>query len=497
MTFPGLTHSRAALVTGCVVAAAASAAAFHVKATADPPSSVNLQPCDVPGIPSGGRCGTYEVYENRAIRTGRKIGLNIVVIPALNATSVPEAVFWLEGGPGGAGTQAIGPVSQNYLRGLRSDHDLVFVDERGTGKSAPLKCDDIGETPADLDRYFGKLFPAPLIRACRDKLEPIADLTQYTTSIAMDDLDDVRGALGYQQVDLAGASYGTLEALVYMRQHPDRVRSAFLVGMVTPDFRLPLPFARAAQHALELMFADCAAEAVCRTAFPNVKDEFNEVLARFDRGPLDVQMIDPVTQQRRTVALERESYVEHVRALLYSTAGARVVPLVVHQAFLNDFLPFQTMAVRYNLGGASTARGLYFSVTCSEAAPFISDAEIVAETQGTFLGDRRVRAHLAACADWPHGAVATSFTDPVRSDVPVVVYSGDADGSTPPWIGSAAVKSLSHGRQIMALHTGHQIDGPCTWDLMQAFVRNPVVQALDASCAAKAQRPPFVTELPK
>ena len=114
------------------------------------------------------------------------------------------------------------------------------------------------------------------------------------------------------------------------------------------------------------------------------------VLSRFDRGALNVKLIDPATKQERFVTLERESYVEHLRALLYSTAGARFVPFVVHQAFLNDFIPFGTMAVRFNLGGPSTSRGLYFSVTCAEAIPFITEQEIVVETRGSFLGDRRV-----------------------------------------------------------------------------------------------------------
>ena len=195
---------------------------------------------------------------------------------------------------------------------------------QGPGKSNPLKCDDIGEAPANLNRYFGTLFPVSLIRACREKLEKVADLTLYTTPIVVDDLDEVRGALGYERVNLAGASYGTLTAQAFMRQHPDRVRSAFLIGVVTPDFKLPLPFARAAQNALDLALADCAADQACHGAFPNAKSEFDAVLSRFkSRGPVDVTMLDPVTERLRPVTLERENYVERLRALLYSTAGAR------------------------------------------------------------------------------------------------------------------------------------------------------------------------------
>lgn len=456
---------------------------------------VTLRPCERSGIAA--RCGTVEVFENREKNFGRKIGLNVVVVPALGPARAPDAVFWLEGGPGAAATLAIGPVAQQYFRGIRDDHDLVFVDQRGTGESNPLKCDDIGETSANIDAYFGALFPIERIRACRQKLEAVADLTQYTTAIAADDLDDVRAALGYTAIDLAGASYGTLTAQVYMRQHPRQVRAAFLIGTVTPGFRLPLPFAKASENAFERMAADCAADDACQSAFPRLKNEFAAVLARFSAGPLTVQMLDPSTSQPRMVKLERENYVEHLRALLYSTSGARFVPLVVHQAFLNDYTAFQAMATRYNLGGPNTSRGMYFSVTCAESAPFISEADIAAETDGTFLGDRRVRAHLAVCAEWPHGRVDRAFRAPVRSQAPVVMFAGDADGSTPPWFAADAVRSLPNGRVINAPHTGHQIDGPCTWNLMQAFIRNPSVTQLDAACVARAHRPPFATELPK
>ena len=281
---------------GVYLAAALSAVALIVlvKCARPPSGSVTLHPCDVPDVAGGGRCGTLSVHENRASGTGRRIVLNIVVVPATGLTPAPDPVFWLEGGPGGAATGAIGPVSNQYLRAVRTDRDLVFVDQRGTGKSSPLEC-DLGDSPADLDRYFGPLFPLDLVRACREKLERTADLTLYTTSIAADDLDDVREALGYPAINVAGASYGTQAALVYMRRHRERVRSAFLVGVAPPDFRLPLPFARAAQHALDMALADCAADRSCHAAFPDTRREFDAVLARFDKGALQVTMTDPAT----------------------------------------------------------------------------------------------------------------------------------------------------------------------------------------------------------
>ena len=210
---------------------------------------------------------------------------------------------------------------------------------------------------------------------------------------------------------------------------------------------------------------------------------------------MKVKLIDPATKRERFVTLERESYVEHLRALLYSTFGAGLVPYVVHQAYLNNFIPFGMVAVRFNLGEPATSRGLYFSVTCAEATPFITEREIEAETRGTFLGDRRARAHVAACAEWPQGEIPKGFTDPVESEIPIVMFSGEADGSTPPWIAEAAIKLWPNGRQIVAPHTGHQIDGPCTWDLMQAFLNAGSITKLDASCVKKAKRPRFAMNM--
>src|SRR5215472_3312094 len=143
------------LLSSAVVYLSVTATIYGQVQAADRAGGIHLQPCKVPEVPGRAQCGTFKVYEDRSARAGRKIGLNIVVVPAIHPTSGTEPVFWLEGGPGGAATQAAGPVSQNYLRALRNDYDLVFVDERGTGKSNPLKCDDIGENPANLDAYFG------------------------------------------------------------------------------------------------------------------------------------------------------------------------------------------------------------------------------------------------------------------------------------------------------------------------------------------------------
>ena len=488
--------SRRALVTSILVGAAALLSVpGRAGANARTSEKPVFQPCEVSNVPGGGRCATYEVYENRAAGKGRKIGLHVLVLPALSKTPAPDPVFWLHGGPGAAATDTAPAAGQGgFLEGLRADHDLVFVDQRGTGRSHPLNC-DVGDDSNDLPSFFGKLFPPELVRACREVLEKDSDLKLYTTPIAMDDLDEVRAALGYGKIDIVAASYGSIAAQAYIRQHGDRVRAAFLAGVATPGIKQPLPFARGAQEALELLYKECDADAACKAAFPNIRKEFDAVLARFGRGAIDVDLIDPVTKKERRVALERENYVERLRLMLYTTTFARFLPLIVHRAFQDDWLPFESVAIAYN-PGSILARGMYMTVTCSEGVPFITEAE-TAGTRGTFVGDRRVRAHQEACRQWPRGDVPASFIEPVRSSVPVLMFSGEADGSTPQWLGEGAVKYLANGRQIEVPHYGHQADSPCMWAVMDQFIRTAQVKDLDVSCVKDIRRPPFATEIPE
>lgn len=452
-----------------------------------------LTPCQRPEIDGEALCGKYEVYEDRSARAGRKIALNVVVLPALSKAHAPDPVFWLHGGPGAAATQVVAAAKGGFLESLRGRRDLVFVDQRGTGQSNGLQC-DLGDDPSDLQSFFGPLFPREKVRACREKLEKGANLKLYTTPVAMDDLDEVRAALGYDKINLVAASYGTIAALVYMRRHPAHLRAVFMAGVANTNIRQPLPFAAAAQHALELLFVDCAADAVCGKSFPNLREEFAAVLKRFDRGPVTANLTNPATKMTESVSITRGNFVERIRLLLYTTTFARFVPLIIHSAFKNDFLPFEALSVQYN-PGSLLARGMYLTITCSESVPFITEQDIRKETKATFVGDYRVRSHIEACKDWPQGDIPRSYVEPVVSPAPVLMISGELDGSTPPWLGAEAIAHLPNGRQLKVRYSGHQLDSPCVWKLLADFINTAAADKLDTACAEAIRRPPFATEL--
>src|SRR5260370_36063858 len=191
---------------------------------------LTLVPCEIAGAAGKVSCGSYEVFENRATRTGRKITLRIVVFLATDAERAPDPLVYIPGGPGSSATNNALGVTAALVK-IRGRHDLGFVDQRGTGASEPLNVDFYNAS--NLQSYLGYLFPLEEVRKCREQLEREADLTLYTTPIAMDDLDEVREALGYERINLLGASYGTRAALVYLKRHPDHVRTVTLQGVLS------------------------------------------------------------------------------------------------------------------------------------------------------------------------------------------------------------------------------------------------------------------------
>ena len=475
----------AALILVTVLAVPASAAPAKKV-----PRWKGLSPCTLPGKVKA-FCGTYEVFENRETRSGRKIPLKIVILPATGSDRAPDPVFSLEGGPGGGATSDAQELSHDPVRARR---DIVLVDTRGTGGSNPLNCNMWGEDGTRLDR----IFPTDAVLACRDELQKRTDLTQYTTAAAMDDLDEVRRHLGYGKVNLSGASYGTYAAQVFLTRHPEAVRTVVLDAVVKPGEPAPLYHARNAQQGLELLARDCAADPDCKAAFPNFQEEVATVLDRLAKQPVKVRVVSPKTTQPVEVELTRSAAADTLRWALYSPEAASRLPLRVHLAAQGDYSDWTQAAVgvRYRLQ-QGLAFGLLFSVTCAENLPLIDPKEIPAATQGTFYGDDRVRDQLAACGVWPHAPLPPGSGDLVRSDLPVLLFSGERDPVTPPADAALVAQGFPNGLLVKIPHGTHSGAGSCKERLIAEFVDRGTAQGLDTSCVKAASRVPFATKAAK
>jgi len=452
------------------------------------PRTIQLTPCRVPQSAEPVLCGKHSVFENRAAQTGRRIGLNIVVLPAREPTPVGDPVFVLVGGPGVGAASTVSGDSQWFTDKFRRERDIVFVDQRGTGGSHRLPC-PFGNG-AVMQTHFNDLFPVQAVRACRDALGPLGDVTLYTTPIAMDDLDEIRAALGYDRINLYGGSYGAQAALQYLRQYPARVRSVVIAGVATPAAKQPLSFARAAHHAMNALMEDCAADSACRASFPNLKGEFEGILAALDTRPATFEVANPTSHVKESVRMSRGAFVERLRLMLYDLDRASRVPLLVHRAAQGDWVPF---AITTSAGVTPGVSAMYLTVTCSETVPRITEDDIVRETRDTFVGEYRTRTHLRACQEWPRSEVPAAYYEPVASDVPVLILSGELDAATPPRFASAVARSLPNSRHIVIRNAGHaSYWHECPQRLAAEFLAAGSARGLDAACVQQMRRPPFV-----
>jgi pimeloyl-ACP methyl ester carboxylesterase len=453
-----------------------------------------LSPCSLPGVGGRAECGTLPVYENRAARAGRKVGLKVVVLRATKPPAAPDPVFILVGGPGESATEGAAGVATEFAA-IRERRDIILVDQRGTGGSHPLNCDLFGKGD-DLQRLLGDFFPIEAVRSCKAALEKDADLRLYTTPAAMDDLDDVRTALGPERINLVGGSYGTRAALVYMKRHPEHVRSAVLEGVAPTTDHIPLAIPRDAQRAFDGVLSECTADSACHGAFPNLAAEAAAVFARAAAGPVPAEVLHPATGDPVKVMLSRDIVGEAIRYMTYQAGTAGLVPVVIHEAAGGNFGPLAEFALfaRREIV-ASGSMGMYLSVTCAEDLPFIRPGEGEKAAAGTFLGDYRLRQQRAACAIWPRGTVPDDFVKPIRSEAPALLIVGEWDPVTPPSLAEEAARTLPKGRVLVFPHGAHAQEGlegaACLDGLVGAFLEHPGAKDLDVSCIAKIRRGPF------
>jgi pimeloyl-ACP methyl ester carboxylesterase len=444
-----------------------------------------LSACRLDGLADEARCGTLEVFEDRAANSGKRIALRVAVVPALAAAARPDPIFVLVGGPGQAASEHAGEVVR-MLEKERRRHDLVFVDQRGTGRSNPLDC---AEPPdGGLAAELREAVDEPLLRAClaryaRDGTHP----EDYTTDAAADDLDDVRAALGAAQVDLWGISYGTRLGFAYLRRHGSAVRAAVFDGVSPPMHSVVRDAPRDAQRAFGLIFASCARDASCAAAFPDLETRLRQLLANLARQPAHVHLADPISGAPVDLTLTRDAFAMGLEGLLYVPELSSILPLLIDRASRGDFQPFAAEVSAFDLS-SGVSRGLFYSVVCGEdaAVPGLDAGP------GLLLGDGFARATRQVCGLWPHRVVPAADRAPVHVETPVLLLSGELDPVTPPSHAEEALAALPHGVSLVVPGAGHGVSSRgCVPELIAAFIDSAGAEAPAGDCVRQLDRPPF------
>lgn len=447
------------------------------------------KPCRIEGMPNELQCGVVKRALDPARPEGVQIEVHYLVVPAMARNKQPDPVLMLAGGPGQSAID-VAPIVLSRLARMNNRRDLVFIDQRGTGRSAPLQCADESKLPVkeglDLNAQAQRL------EQCREQLGklPYGDLRFFTTTIAMQDMDAVREQLGAPQWNLIGASYGTRAALEYLRQFPDKVRRTVIDGVAPPDMVLPASFSTDGQAALEASLQACEKDSKgCATQYPKLRAEWAALLQSLPR-PISVS--HPVTGLPEQFTLSRETLLRSVRAPLYAPAMAAALPAAIHAAALGRFEGLMGLSGSLGSGKAMRlATGMHFSVVCAEDVPRLSSST---DKPGADFGGTDAEFYQRTCKTWPRGEVPAAFFSIPAAQSPVLVLSGGADPVTPPRHGERVTQALgAKAQHIVVPEAGHGVMGvACMREVLFRFVDAKTDAAAlpqDAACAIRIPRP--------
>lgn len=442
-------------------------------------------------------CATLEVPEDRAASGGRRIGLFIARVPALSRNHAADPLFVLAGGPGLAATTFYTSVAPVFER-ARRDRDIVLIDQRGTGRSSPLNCAFDEEQMWDVDEAE----TTRLMRECRRQLEADHDLAQYTTSIAVADLDAVRAALGYSRINLYGSSYGTRVAQHYARRFPDHTRALILDGIVPPTRVLGPTTPLDAERTLQRIFARCREDALCAQRFGDPGEDYEALRERLDTAPVPVVIADPRSGKPLALDFSAQVLAGALRLSGYSAEQAALLPLALEMA--NRENQYTPLAAQFLITAASydavLSYGMHNSVVCAEDVPLFDREPIDRDgLEATFLGTAQIDSLRAMCAEWPRGPVDADLHAPLQSKAPALLLSGTADPVTPAQFGEEAARGFLDVLHVQVRDQGHgQLVQPCMDRVMAQFLeragREPAA-TLDVGCALALRPPPFFLTL--
>jgi pimeloyl-ACP methyl ester carboxylesterase len=429
-----------------------------------------LKSCTLPGFVSA-RCGRLAVREDRRVTNGRKIKLFVAVVTAYGPRPHREPIFYLSGGPGGAAASEDAASASRSLLPANRTRDLVLVDQRGVGRSAPLLCKTVPQTLEDAQGCLRAVGRDPRL---------------YATDAAMDDVDAVRQALRYGRIVLYGGSYGATAAQVYLARHGTHVAAAVLDGATLLDVpvfeRMPL----ATQRAFDRLVERCAADGTCHANFPNVAGDLRAAFARL--------RVSPVADG--PFSFDIAAAQDTLRVLLRVPSATARVPLVLHRAAAGDYRELLADWASLREGGALTSRQLmYWGIVCGEGWARFEEAEVRRwSTDTEFLEASLGGAQtLQVVCPLLGAAVPAPDTGVVpNSRVPVLFLVGGMDPQDPLENVEAARASLLRAEILVVPGAGHgSVQYGCLPNVAARFYAQHRLTAADRACALKVVPPPF------
>jgi pimeloyl-ACP methyl ester carboxylesterase len=452
--------------------------------------NVVFDPIQEEGKPKETLRGQVEVYENNLKNKGRKINLNVEVVPAKDLVNKADPMFIVMGGPGQAATDLISFFSEIF-KAINEKSDLVFIDQRGTGKSNPLQLKGVYNTLQD---YFKDDFADKVIVSKSvEVLSKENNLTCYGMLNAIIDLDHIREKMGYDKINLYGTSYGTRVSIAYINKFPDRVRTATLKGLVPYDLVIPFDFAEDAQRSLDILLSDCKQNQACNAAYPDLENELKTFIKT--EFPVRVDVLNPVTQKKETVELTKDIVALNLRVLLMSPSTTKNIPFLVTEFNKGNYEPLTNLILTIK---KSYIKGVYDGMTlcviCYEDYPALTYLTKATDHE-TFLGNYWIRRVTNACEVWNPKKIEVQKEKITKQNTPVLLISGHRDGATPPKYGEEVLSYFPNGRHLVVNAGSHSFDGMrnCVENIICDFVITGQNKVLQTDCVDLIKFPEYKT----
>ena len=442
------------------------------------------------------QCATLDVPLDPANPALGNQRLSVAKIASRRRSNNTDALTLLAGGPGQSAIESFPAVSFAF-RHIMQDRDVILIDQRGTGDSTALECPDDTDTTSLQTGASPETDPEEIAALAAECLAQLpADPQWFTTSVAVQDLENVRRQLGISHWNLYGISYGTRVALHYLRRYPASVRTMVLDAVVPPQVSLGPDIATLAQQALEHIFKRCESNAGCFAAFGNLTEPTLALLDDLGEQPRTITYEDVATGQLTTREFTREQLAITLRLMSYSSQTAAILPSMLFDAIENNNLaPLARQSDMQSTSlGNTLATGMHHAIICTEDVPFFDQQPDTSLPQ-SYLGNEIINAIQATCSRWPAGIIDDDFKQAVVSDIPTLILSGGADPITPPAYGELVAESLSHVKHIINEDQGHmQAIFGCMPVLLAQFIDSADATALDTDCLQRLRPTPFFVD---
>ena len=448
-------------------------------------------------------CGYLIVPEDHAKPAGSTLKLAVARFKSDAASPEKDPIVYLEGGPGASPLRSYPPQFELIFGPLLQKRDLILFDQRGTGYSEPaLDCPEqaklaLDTLDQDLNAQKSEELNNQALLTCHDRLAKAGvNFEVYNSAQNAADIESLRQAMGYDKLNLYGISYGTRLALTAMRDMAPGIRSVVIGSVYPPQVDLYSQTPANGARAFEALFKACSVEATCAQHFPNLRQVFFDLKNKLDKQPVKFNVQLP-TGETKEALLNGDGLVGLVFQSMYATSVIPLIPQMIFDIRDGSYDVAAGLQGEFLSEFDKISAGMQYAVQCKEEVPFTKQADITA-VAGQYpdyaaLASRNAPALCTAWGETPAGPIENQ---PVTSDLPTLVFSGEFDPITPPAWAEETAKTLSHSFYFDIPHSGHgaSLTEDCPRNMVLAFFDNPG-QKPDAACLNEMTKTTFAVPL--